>query len=97
MEVAGRVPARCGHLLVLLARRKTTGEGARWAWVANWAGQVGFGGCEVGFFSLSAFPILVSVFYYSVVFRALLKILKQIQNHETAQCHCLEYNQQQTF
>ena len=24
----GRVPARCGHALVLLARRKTTGEGA---------------------------------------------------------------------
>ena len=29
-EVAGRAPACVGHALVLLARRKTTGEGARW-------------------------------------------------------------------
>ena len=60
-EVAGHVPACIGHVPILLARRKMTGEGNRWAGLANWAGQVGFGGCEVGFFSLSAFPILVFV------------------------------------
>ena len=38
-ELARRVLARRGHALILLARRKTTWEGARWARPATWAAR----------------------------------------------------------
>ena len=74
-EVARRVASRAGHAPVLLARRKTTGEGpgglGRAGGLASWAATG-----KSGKFSLSP---LFSVFYYFCNFRALLKIPERFQ------------------